>query len=296
MSKRNTKAEQTTQPQPTVIGEALASAIATDQKMGAAPLATPAPASSLQPDTVPKAPVLEGVVVNNEFTQAAGVCVQAVLAASRARYDAWQAYADKVGNMDKLPLAALALQTEFAVVGYKRGQVEVSEWKTFAAVYLASKGEAMELTDYNRKVPDQSGIKGADGKVKLVRPSTEEVIGDLRAVRNRLITEGKIPEGLFTVKPPRGNGQDKGNHVTDKQYDAIIERVNMMDFKQTYAQFCAIVTKFGAGMNFGEVSATMIHHIHEQQVKAGFPMTAPAIDKVARQLIPGAPHPAPTAD
>lgn len=236
------------------------------------PLATPVqPAAT--PATVP------GVQESREHAErvdaikwAATSAATSIVKASLARMDAWEMYASAIPHIDYLEAAVGALRDALTAQGYARAAQEASDWKAFCIVYHYDAATAKHLIDPARIVPvlDKDGKAQLDEKGSKImrRPSSDQIMGDLRAVRLRLSKEGKIPATIWN--PPKPRAESSASKLTSIQYDAATRYLKDADDNQFNSLFVIMLGEACNRSKDGEKLAMFAKMIHDEQTKRGF--------------------------
>lgn len=238
----------------------------------AQPLAVPAqPAAT--PATVP------GVQESREHVEkvdrikaSAAAAAASIIKASLARMKAWEMYASAIPHIDYLEAAVGALKDALTAQGYARAAQEASDWKAFAIVYHYDTETAKHVIDPARIVPvlDKDGKAQLDEKGSKImrRPSSDQIMGDLRAVRLRLSKEGKIPATIWS--PPKPRAESSASKLTSIQYDAAMRYLKEADDNQFNSLFVVLLGEACNRSKDGDKLAMFASMIHEEQVKRGW--------------------------
>jgi len=238
----------------------------------AQPLAVPAQPAN-QPESVPgMLAAREHFQRVEEIKHAASATARSIVKASLARMDAWQVYAKAIPHIDYLEAAVGALREALTKEGYARAAQEASDWKAFAIVYHYDTETAKHVIDPSRTVP----VTDKDGKVQLDekgekimrRPSSDQIMGDLRAVRLRLSKEGKIPATVWN--PPKARAESSASKLTSIQYDAAMRYLKDADDNQFNSLFTVLLGEACNRSQDGTKLAMFASMIHEEQVKRGW--------------------------
>lgn len=238
-------------------------------------LATPVVGSNLTPNTVPTAKAAAPTVVVNAHTAAADTCAKAIITAHYARFVAWRQYSDSFDNkIDAIEAASQALQSALTARGFKRAKQEASEYRAFACVYAVDPDKARYITDPERQVfvTNAKGerlkdVTGADAKR---RPTTNEIIADLRSERVVLAKQDKLPAILV---PPAGAGKNKqvvGDKLTENQLATVLNSIKGANASQLVAIFSGLRFVIRGHAQGQELASTFIKALREEQVERGW--------------------------
>lgn len=238
----------------------------------AQPLAVPVqPAAT--PATVP------GVQESREHAEkvdsikaSAATAAASIIKASLARMKAWEVYASAIPHIDYLEAAVGALKDALTAQGYARAAQEASDWKAFCIVYHYDKDTAKYVIDPSRTVPvtDKDGKAQLDEKGEKImrRPSSDQIMGDLRAVRLRLSKEGKIPVTIWN--PPKPRAESSASKLTSIQYDAAMRYLKDADDNQFNSLMVVMIGEACSRSQDGTKLAMFAGMIHEEQAKRGW--------------------------
>jgi len=203
---------------------------------------------------------------------AATSAATSIVKASLARMDAWQVYAKAIPHIDYLDAAVGALKDALTAQGYARAAQEASDWKAFCIVYHYDTETAQHVIDPTRTVPvtDKDGKAQLDEKGEKImrRPSSDQIMGDLRAVRLRLSKEGKIPATVWN--PPKPRAESAVSKLTSIQYDAAMRYLKDADDNQFNSLFIVLLGEACNRSKDGDKLAMFANMIHDEQTKRGW--------------------------
>lgn len=239
-----------------------------------APLATPQIGSNLDPAHVPTAKPEPQPVVVNAMTEAAAACARAIINAAWARFTAWVQFCDSMTSPTQITDAAQALNTELLRMGYKRAKQEASEFRAFASVYhYGDKPKLIYIVDRERKVRDTDSkgipLKDATGEYKMRRPTTNEVIADIRSERTMLAKAGKLPAELV----PNEGGAKKSEEsakLNAAQLSATLANIAKANEDQTRSIIAALLATLGQREYGAKVISALRVEAHKLQVEKGW--------------------------
>lgn len=235
--------------------------------------ATPVIGSNLQPDSVPMAQPDKTVTIENDYTASAHTCAERILKAQAGRFAAWMEYSMILPNIDHVPAAARALQSELEKMGYSRAKVEASEWRAFATVQHLEPDRAAQLVDNTRtvKVLDKDGhaVKDSTGAIKTRRPTAAEIVSDLRSEREVLIKHGKVPAILVPKTGKKRDGEAPAK-LSAVQFDAIQKNLQVASEDQFNSLFVTYLTIAASRANAAEILSNMHKMVQTKRADLGF--------------------------